>query len=214
MAVGVVFWSLATIITPWAASHSKMTLMTVRILFGLAEGVAFPSMNVILSQWFPSCGRASGVGLSMAGFHLGNAISLIATPVLINKFGITGPFTLFSILGFVWTLIWTLTMANHPSRTHDIKTEGKSDDSSIGDASLKPPSVAHLLSKMPTWAIIVANVTNNWVINPFLYIPRYQIKIISYHNHPSTGLLCASLLDASVLQNSEFFHPWMTFRLS
>lgn len=160
--VGVVLWSLATIITPWAASHSTMMLMIVRILFGLAEGVAIPSMNIILSQWFSSCERASAVGFSMAGFHLGNAISFMATPVLMTKFGITGPFTVFSILGFVWTLIWTLTMAKPPSRTHGIMAEGKSDHSAIG-RSLKSPSVAHLLSKMPTWAIIIANFTNNWV---------------------------------------------------
>jgi len=50
MACGVAVWSLATFLTPWAAEHSTTMLLAVRVLFGLAEGVALPSMNTLLSR--------------------------------------------------------------------------------------------------------------------------------------------------------------------
>jgi MFS transporter, ACS family, solute carrier family 17 (sodium-dependent inorganic phosphate cotransporter), other len=42
-------WSLATILTPWAASRSTLMLLVV-LLFGLAEGVAFPTMSTFLPK--------------------------------------------------------------------------------------------------------------------------------------------------------------------
>lgn len=50
IAWGVTLWSLATLLTPWAANHSTFALLAVRAFFGLAEGVALPSMNTLLSR--------------------------------------------------------------------------------------------------------------------------------------------------------------------
>ncbi|XP_042491502.1 probable anion transporter 3, chloroplastic [Macadamia integrifolia] len=166
MAWGVAIWSLATLLTPWAADHSIGMLLAVRSLFGLAEGVALPSMNTLLSRWFPSHERASAVGFSMAGFHLGNVTGLLLTPILMMKLGISGPFILFSMLGLLWLTIWAFRITNDPRESYTIdKMElrliqaGKSDPL-VNNA--KPPSFRLLFSKLPTWAIIFANVTNNW----------------------------------------------------
>lgn len=50
LAWGVAFWSLATLLTPWAANHSTIALLAMRAFFGLAEGVALPSMTILLSR--------------------------------------------------------------------------------------------------------------------------------------------------------------------
>lgn len=50
MAWGVAIWSLATLLTPWAASHSLSALLAVRVLMGLAEGVTMPCMNNMISR--------------------------------------------------------------------------------------------------------------------------------------------------------------------
>lgn len=52
IASGVALWSLATLLTPWAANHSTASLLVVHAFFGLAEGVALPSMNTHLSRLF------------------------------------------------------------------------------------------------------------------------------------------------------------------
>lgn len=166
IAWGVALWSLATFLTPWAANHSTTTLLAVRAFFGLAEGVALPSMNILLSRWFPTHERATAVGLSMGGFHLGNVVGLVLTPLAMASIGLSGPFILFSSLGLLWLTTWAFRVTNDPQESSSIsKSElrliqaGKSNTPATKG---KLPPLRLLLSKMPTWAIIFANVTNNW----------------------------------------------------
>ncbi|KAF7845402.1 putative anion transporter 3, chloroplastic [Senna tora] len=167
MAWGVFMWSLATLLTPWAANHSTLALFAVRAFFGLAEGVAFPSMSTLLSRWFPNHERASAFGISMGGFHLGNVIGLLLTPILLTSIGISGTFILFSSFGFLWVLNWAYQVTNDPQDSPFISRSelrliqaGKSNDS-LKKSSNFPP-LRLLLSKVPSWAIIFANATNNW----------------------------------------------------
>ncbi|KNA12408.1 hypothetical protein SOVF_126200 [Spinacia oleracea] len=170
MAWGVALWSLATLLTPWAANHSSATLLVVRAIFGLAEGVAFPSMNILLSRWFPIHERARAVGISMAGFQLGNVLGLCLTPVLMSLVGISGPFLLFASLGILWLLAWVYGVANDPTQSPFISNlelqliqAGKFvDSSSQSNGKNIPLPLGILLSKKPFWAILIANFTNNW----------------------------------------------------
>lgn len=167
IAWGAALWSLATLLTPWAANHSTISLLAIRTFFGLAEGVALPSMNTLLSRWFPCHERATAVGISMGGFHLGNVVGLVLAPLFMTSVGISGPFILFSSLGLLWLTKWISRVTNDPKESNSItKAElrliqaGKSDSSTLKKGELPPLRL--LLSKMPTWAIIFANVTNNW----------------------------------------------------
>lgn len=167
IAWGAALWSLATLLTPWAANHSTVSLLAIRAFFGLAEGVALPSMNTLLSRWFPCHERATAVGISMGGFHLGNVVGLVLTPLFMTSIGISGPFILFASLGLLWLTTWVSRVTNDPQESNSItKAElrliqaGKSDSPSSKKGELPPLRL--LLSKMPTWAIIFANVTNNW----------------------------------------------------
>ncbi|KAJ9180609.1 hypothetical protein P3X46_008828 [Hevea brasiliensis] len=166
LAWGVGLWSLATLLTPWAANHSTASLLAVRAFFGLAEGVALPSMSTLLSRWFPSHERASAVGISMAGFHLGNVIGLLLTPVMLSTIGISGPFILFSSLGLLWLTTWASGVTSDPRNSPFIsKSELRLIEAGKTDSSTnkgKLPPLRLLFSKLPTWAIIFANVTNNW----------------------------------------------------
>ncbi|XP_022743005.1 probable anion transporter 3, chloroplastic isoform X2 [Durio zibethinus] len=166
LAWGVALWSLATLLTPWAANHSTIALLAIRAFFGLAEGVALPSMSTLLSRWFPGHERASAVGISMAGFHLGNVVGLILTPIMLSSIGISGPFIFFSSLGLLWLSSWVYKVTNDPRESPFI---GKSELRLIQAGKVDPPvytgelpPIRILLSKLPTWAIIFANVTNNW----------------------------------------------------
>ncbi|KAJ9694899.1 hypothetical protein PVL29_010394 [Vitis rotundifolia] len=166
MACGVALWSLATLLTPWAATHSTLSLLAVRAFFGLAEGVALPAMSTLVSRWFPINERASAVGISMAGFHLGNVTGLLVTPIVISSIGISGPFVLFTSLGLLWLTMWGYGATSDPRESHLISQSelrliqaGKT-ESSVRNGKFLPLRL--LLSKLPTWAIIFANITNNW----------------------------------------------------
>lgn len=104
----------------------------------------------------------------MAGFHLGNVIGLLLTPIMLSTVGISGPFILFASLGLLWLTTWASGVTNDPRDSPFIsKSElrliqaGKTDSTAANKGQLPPLRL--LLSKLPTWAIIFANVTNNWV---------------------------------------------------
>ncbi|KAI4353173.1 hypothetical protein L6164_002144 [Bauhinia variegata] len=166
IAWGVFLWSLATLFTPWAANHSPLSLLAVRAFFGLAEGVAFPSMSTLISRWFPNHERASAMGASMAGFHLGNVVGLLITPIMSSSFGISGPFILFSTLGLLWLMTWAYQVTNDPQDSPFIsKSELRLIQAGKADSPKKSsqfPPLSLLLSKLPSWAIIIANAMNNW----------------------------------------------------
>ncbi|KAJ8753752.1 hypothetical protein K2173_000006 [Erythroxylum novogranatense] len=168
MAWGVALWSLATLLTPVAANHSTVGLLAVRAFFGLAEGVAMPSMNTLLSRWVPNHERATAVGISMGGFHLGNVVGFLLTPIMLSSIGMSGPFILFSSFGLLWLTKWGSLVASDPGDSPFVsKSEllliqaGKTKpDSAVAKGQLPPLHL--LLSKLPSWAIIFANITNNW----------------------------------------------------
>lgn len=51
MGWGVALWSFATFLTPWAAEKSLWALLAIRATLGIAEGVALPSMNNMISKY-------------------------------------------------------------------------------------------------------------------------------------------------------------------
>ncbi|KAL5652695.1 hypothetical protein ACJX0J_038153, partial [Zea mays] len=166
MAGAAALWSLATILTPWAASRSTLMLLVVRALFGLAEGVAFPTMSTFLPKWFQTHERATAVDISMGGFHLGNVISFLATTIIMSHIGLSGTFTFFVSLGYLWLSVW---MVNVESEPIDSRTISKCELQLILDGRIgskvqgsKFPYVRELFSKTQFLAVTLANVVNNW----------------------------------------------------
>ncbi|KAL9398807.1 hypothetical protein Peur_007768 [Populus x canadensis] len=62
-------------------------------------------------MWFPSHERASAVGISLAGFHRGNVVGLLLTPIMLPTIGFSGPFVLFSS---PWLTRWAKGVTSDP----------------------------------------------------------------------------------------------------
>ncbi|XP_061347159.1 probable anion transporter 4, chloroplastic isoform X2 [Gastrolobium bilobum] len=198
MAWGVALWSLATFLTPWAAETSILALLSVRALLGMAEGVALPSMNNMVARWFPQTERARAVGISMAGFQLGCAIGLTLSPILMSQGGIFGPFVIFGLSGFLWVLVWLSATSSTPDGSPQISKyeleyilNRRQKSFSVETAKPKKvkliPPFRRLLSKLPTWSLIVANSMHSWVYHVdlrhaawFSAIPWAVMAIMSY----------------------------------
>ena len=70
----VIGWSLlissvATILTPLAASFGIAYVIAARVLTGLGQGVVFPSTYALYAHWVPPRERGTLVGLVTAGKH-------------------------------------------------------------------------------------------------------------------------------------------------
>lgn len=170
MAWGVALWSLATFLTPWAAESSLLALLAMRMLLGIAEGVALPCMNNMIARWFPQTERSRAVGLAMAGFQLGSAIGLTLSPILMSQAGIFGPFVIFGLSGFLWLLVWVSATSSSPDRSPQISKfelryiQSRSSIPSLSKRETRKvvPPFRRLLSKLPTWSLIVANAMHSW----------------------------------------------------
>ncbi|KAF3788022.1 putative anion transporter 4 [Nymphaea thermarum] len=169
---GVALWSVSTFLTPWAAESSLLALLAMRVLLGMAEGVALPSMNKMILRWFPKTERSRAVALAMGGFHLGSAIGLIISPIIMSQTGVFGPFVMFGLFGFLWVLVWLSASSDSPDQHPQIS---KYELEHIKDRTppqpmkeMSPmrrrgiPPFRLLLSKLPTWAIIISNAMHNW----------------------------------------------------
>lgn len=191
MAYGVALWSLATFLTPWAAETSIWALLAARAMLGIAEGVALPCMNNMVARWFPQTERARAVGIAMAGFQLGNAVGLMLSPILMSHGGIFGPFVIFGLSGFLWFVVWLSAISSSPDRHSQISkfeleyiTNKHQKSFAVVNNNQKRtkmiPPFRRLLSKMPTWSLIVANAMHSWGFFVILsWMPIYFNSI--YH---------------------------------
>ncbi|KAK9279379.1 hypothetical protein L1049_013058 [Liquidambar formosana] len=172
MAWGVALWSLATFLTPWAAETSLWALLAMRTLLGVAEGVALPCMNNMIIRWFPQTERSRAVGIAMAGFQLGSAIGLTLSPILMSQGGVFGPFVIFGLSGFLWVLVWVSAASNTPEQNTQIskyeleyilnkRQKSFAVENKPKTGKMIPP-FGRLLSKLPTWSLIVANAMHSW----------------------------------------------------
>lgn len=108
----------------------------------------------------------------MAGFQLGSGIGLMLTPILMSKSGLFGPFVIFGLSGFLWLLVWLSAVSKTPEQNPQIsKNELQyilKNRQKVREApktgSVIPP-FGRLLSKLPTWSIILANAMHSWVMN-------------------------------------------------
>ncbi|NDH40220.1 MAG: MFS transporter [Gammaproteobacteria bacterium] len=115
LGLGVIFWSLFTLLTPISAMLGLSILFLCRFLMGMAESVTWPSIYALYSQWIHPDRRASAVGLMNSGIAGGSVIALICTPWLITVWSWQGAFYLYGALGVAWFIVWIVSAQSRPS---------------------------------------------------------------------------------------------------
>lgn len=192
-----------------ATQSLKMSFSCVghdKLIFELTENYVD---SVSLVRWFPSHERASAIGICMGGFHLGNVVGLLLTPIMLSTIGISGPFILFSSLGLLWLSTWTSKVTNDPCNSPFVsKSELRLIQAGKSDSVAKkgnPPSLQHLLSKLPSWTVIIANITNNWVSFlrhdvSFALLNELGFALTLLNMLQFAGILCSSIMDAYIFQ--------------
>ncbi|XP_057462830.1 ascorbate transporter, chloroplastic-like [Actinidia eriantha] len=189
---GVVWWSVATILTPIAAKIGLPFLLVMRAFMGIGEGVAMPAMNNILSKWIPVSERSRSLALVYSGMYLGSVTGLALSPILIHKFGWPSVFYSFGSLGSIWFALW-LSKA-HSSPQEDPELTAGEKRLILGSSNTKEPvSVIPwklILSKPPVWALIISHFCHNWGTFILLtWMPTYYNQVLKF-NLTESGFLC------------------------
>ena len=193
LAYGVLIWSLATLITPPAAAAGFAILIVARIIMGLGEGVALPTIYSLYGKWLPENEKARAIGFTYSAIPLGSVIALLITPWIVVNFGWEWAFYSFGLLGFVWLALWmpytASTPASHPTITEDEKAlieAGAPKEEKAG-----PLPLGKLLSAPSVWAIIIAHFCSNWATYVLLaWLPTYVNRGLGV-DFSAIGLLTA-----------------------
>ena len=173
LGLGVLFWSLFTLLTPASAALGITVLLACRFLMGVAEAVTWPSIYSLYSRWVHPDRRASAVGLMNSGISGGAVIALICTPWLISVWSWQGAFYLYGVLGILWFAVWAPLARSRPADktawdTADAVLATAEAGSAAGqnDVSAQPVyprlTVRGMLRSRAVWAVAVAHICINW----------------------------------------------------
>lgn len=166
LGTAVLFWSLATCLTPWAASCGLPTLLFARMIMGIGEGMAMPSMNQILSKWIGAEERSRSLSFVYSGMFLGSILGLSLSPVMIETLGWPSVFIAFGSLGPFWWIAWQILAKSSPSDTLPLdkgqqQLSAPEEGSKASSLTEEIPWAA-LLSRSEVWAIIVSHFCHNY----------------------------------------------------
>jgi len=123
---GVVWWSLATMLTPVAVRAGLPVLLTMRMCMGIGEGVAMPAMNSIIAKWVPGSERSRSLAVLYSGQFLGSVAGLSLSPAMVSSLGWPSVFYGFGVLGLVWIVFWLKIAANNPAEDPSLAETEKS----------------------------------------------------------------------------------------
>ncbi|KAK7394757.1 hypothetical protein VNO78_15295 [Psophocarpus tetragonolobus] len=189
---GVVWWSMATVLTPIAARIGLPCLLIMRAFMGIGEGVAMPAMNNMLSKWIPVSERSRSLALVYSGMYLGSVVGLAFSPLLIQNFGWPSVFYSFGSLGSIWFLFWLRKAYSIPKDDPDLGVEEKRFmlEGNVSNAPVSSIPWKLILSKAPVWALIISHFCHNWGTFILLtWMPTYYNQVLKL-NLTESGLLC------------------------
>jgi len=176
LAAGVAVWSLATILTPLAAALSFATLLGVRVMLGLGEGINFPSIHSLASRWTLPSERTRVIALNFSGMYVGTVVALTATPAIIAHFGWPSVFYISGGIGAAWVAVWLARSAAQPEKSPHVRgdelaliTAGRTAEAVAG-----PVPWRRIVRESAVWAIVLAHFCSNFGFNILLlWLPTY-----------------------------------------
>ena len=163
LGIGVLSWSLFTLITPLAAAAGFAALLAARIGMGVGEGVTFPSIYSLFGRWLPKAESARGIGVIFSAIPLGSVFALLATPFIVVTWGWHWAFYSFGAIGMVWWWFWYRNVSAHPDAHPTIAEHERAQlDAIVAAEESRPPTLRELLGCAPVWAMIVGHFCTNW----------------------------------------------------
>ncbi|MDE2252212.1 MAG: MFS transporter, partial [Gammaproteobacteria bacterium] len=102
---GVIIWSVATLLTGFATG--LVALFLLRLLLGLGESVAFPSVSKLLATVVPDSERGRSNGITGFGYLIGPAIGVLVGGFLMSRIGWRPVFIIFGCISLLWLWPWS-----------------------------------------------------------------------------------------------------------
>ncbi len=173
LAMGV--WSAFCALT--AAATGFVSLLVIRVCFGVGEGPLSSTMNKVVNNWFPHREAASAVGYANCGTPLGGAIAGPVVGLMAVALGWQAAFVAIGVIGFVWLFFWTRIAAETPRQHPTISAEELreiEDDHAAPAAALPAQPLGFYLKQPVVLATGLAFFGYNYILFFFLtWFPSY-----------------------------------------
>ncbi|XP_044751573.1 vesicular glutamate transporter 1-like isoform X2 [Coccinella septempunctata] len=192
--IGVGATAFMTLISPLVANISVYLFIALRVLEGIFEGVTYPCIHAVWSQWAPPLERSRLATFAFTGSYFGTVVSMPVCALLSEWLGWPSIFYVFGVVGVIWFVMWNVLLYERPTSDPKIsKEELKYITESLGTTERK--TVRHpwksILTSVPVWAIIAANFSENWGFYTFLtQLPKYMKDILEF-DIAHTGFMAA-----------------------
>ncbi len=164
LSIGVIWWSLVSIVTSFA--NSALSFGVLRFLLGIGEGLNWPGASKAVAEHFPAEERSIAVAIFDSGSSVGGAIAALAIPWIALQFGWRFAFAFSGVLGFLWLALWLAVYPRSSPRTG----EARSNSLRLGDTKSWLP----ILKRRETWGIVLGRSLTDpiWWFYVF-WLPQY-----------------------------------------
>ncbi|PIC28144.1 hypothetical protein B9Z55_020157 [Caenorhabditis nigoni] len=194
---GAVVNVLGTFVTPFVASTTNfgtMPIMFLRFLMGFGQGVLWPCMLVLVSQWFPANEKSTALAIATTGNQLSVVIAMFATAELCQlPLGWPMAFHTYAVFGIVLCVLWYIVVHDSPCHAEDVLSKEELHYITTERSVKRPPKTRWLnLAKSPVvWSIAASSFAHNYVtVGTITYLPLYYKTILNM-SLTSNGVLSA-----------------------
>ncbi|WCM22005.1 MFS transporter [Paraburkholderia bryophila] len=188
-------WSVATILQGFAGAFA--VLLSLRVLLGALEAPAYPTLNRVVTTWFPDNERARAIASYTSGQYVGLAFLTPALVLTQQHFGWQGVFFLTGAIGVLWGLVWYASYREPLEATDISEAEletiraggglvdlGGSDASGGSGGSAKPRRARYgaadwraVLGNRKLWGVYIGQIAVTSTLWFFLtWFPTYLVK--------------------------------------
>ncbi|XP_046664251.1 vesicular glutamate transporter 2.1-like isoform X2 [Homalodisca vitripennis] len=195
--VGVAFTALFSFVLPFVVhGGTAKSLITIRVIQGLFEGVTYPSIIAVWSRWAPPQERARLVTIAFSG----GFFSFLVNPPVCRFIAYTLDwsfiFYITGILGLIWCAVWLTVVKDKPEDDPHISTEELKylrDNLDCGPNDSVPKHIVYpwdeFVKSMPVWAIVVAHACTNYCFYSLVVGIPWFLRDTHNYQLDSTGLL-------------------------
>lgn len=184
MGWAVVAWSVFTGLT--AAGVGFVSMVVIRLLFGVGEGPQATVTAKLMHNWFPRRELGKSVGIANAATPLGGAV---ATPIVVALMNATHgnwrvPFVVLGVLGLLVAVGWFAVVRDTPELHRRVSRrelatirEDAAHADDTGNAAQETTGLWQYLLRPAVWATAVAYFGYAWILWTFLsWFPTYLVK--------------------------------------
>jgi MFS family permease len=196
LAGGLVIWSVATLLTGFAAGFASLLLL--RLMLGLGESAAFPCGSKLFASQLPTSRIGMANGIYAFGYLVGPAIGTVIGGLMMTRVGWRPVFILFGVLSLVWLWPWMRLKVHEPKMVPNAQ------------GVIEGPRFAQILKERGLWGAslghFAANYNYYFIIS---WLPLYLVKYRGFSLAAMAGIAGVAYLINAVC---SLLMGWVTDR--